>query len=286
MISVIAGSSMEAIQEVFSQPDNPSFIPVLRILTACNQIGAFLFSTWMFLRVFSQDAIGGNRFGGFKKYLILLVPVTMFAGAPIIDFLLRINEWFIPENSFMESLFKPMEDGAADMTRSLMTMDNAGSLILNLFLVGFLPSIGEELAFRGVLQPLFARWLKNIHAGVWLSAFVFSAYHLQFYGFLPRLLMGAFFGYLVVWTGSIWPAVLAHLTNNFSTIVYMYLHPQTLHSDFEHWGDEAFNLSIFAFGIAVFTAGCFLIRRDSVWKKIKPEYMGLLPKPAELRPEE
>jgi hypothetical protein len=75
-------------------------------------------------------------------------------------------------------------------------------------------ALSEELFFRGVLQNVLIDCFKNKHVGVWVGAIIFSAFHLQFYGFLPRILMGAYLGYLLVWTGSLWPGIIAHFLNN------------------------------------------------------------------------
>jgi membrane protease YdiL (CAAX protease family) len=85
-----------------------------------------------------------------------------------------------------------------------------------------LPAIGEEFLYRGVLQEIFSRWLRLGTLAVLLTAFLFSASHLQFYGFLPRFVLGLGFGYIYLWTGSIWLPVLAHFINNLIPVILSY----------------------------------------------------------------
>ena len=94
-------------------------------------------------------------------------------------------------------------------------------MLFNIFLIAFIPAMGEELFFRGALQGALRDW-KGIKTAIWITAIVFSAIHLQFYGFVPRMLLGAFFGYLIFWSNSIWPAVLAHFVNNVMAVIFYY----------------------------------------------------------------
>jgi len=64
---------------------------------------------------------------------------------------------------------------------------------------------------------------KNKHLGVWSAAIVFSAFHMQFYGFLPRMLMGAYLGYLFLWSGSLWVSIAAHFANNGMAVFLIWL---------------------------------------------------------------
>jgi membrane protease YdiL (CAAX protease family) len=91
-------------------------------------------------------------------------------------------------------------------------------------MIGIIPAIGEELLFRGVIQRIFTEWTKNIHWGIWISAILFSALHLQFYGFVPRAILGAIFGYLLVWSGNLWLPVLAHFINNTVAVIAYYFY--------------------------------------------------------------
>jgi hypothetical protein len=96
----------------------------------------------------------------------------------------------------------------------MLQMETSNQFLATLVAVAFLPAICEEWLFRGALQPLVSKWSGNIHVGVWVSAILFSAIHFQFFGFIPRMLLGAGFGYMVVASGSLWPAVLGHFVNN------------------------------------------------------------------------
>ena len=100
----------------------------------------------------------------------------------------------------------------------MLTYDSAWQFPATLLTVALLPAVCEEFAFRGVIQPLVAKWTNNIHAAVWMAAFLFSAIHLQFHGFLPRMVLGAGLGYLVIYSNSLWPAIAAHFFNNAGAI--------------------------------------------------------------------
>ena len=100
------------------------------------------------------------------------------------------------------------------MFELIITGKTFGAMLFNLFMIAVLPAIGEEFIFRGVFQKILYNLIKNNHLAVWMTAFIFSAIHLQFYGFIPRLILGLAFGYLFLWSRTIWLPVIAHFVNN------------------------------------------------------------------------
>ncbi|RZK16012.1 MAG: CPBP family intramembrane metalloprotease [Hymenobacter sp.] len=115
------------------------------------------------------------------------------------------------------------EDRLADLTKSLMQFPTAGKLAVGLVVVGVVPALAEEVVFRGVMQPNLVRFFNSRHVGVWLTAAIFSAIHVQFFGFVPRLLLGLVLGYLYEWSGNILMPMAAHFTNNAFQLVLVYL---------------------------------------------------------------
>jgi len=108
----------------------------------------------------------------------------------------------------------------------LLTMKTIGALLVNLLMLAVIPAIGEEFIFRGCLQRLFNQLTKNHHIAIWLTAIIFSSIHLQFYGFIPRMLLGAMFGYLFVWSNSLWLPILGHFLNNATAVITAYVYQQ------------------------------------------------------------
>ena len=169
--------------------------------------------------------------------------VLMLVALPAINLLSYWNQQ-MTFPAFLEPLeqwMKTSEESAKVLTEQFMQATTFGGLIINILLMALLPAVGEELTFRGVLQRLFeGKSLEDAslqndskaayslkaripHLAIWCSAILFSAIHLQFYGFVPRMLMGALFGYMLVWTGSLWIPILMHFTNNAMAVLLYFV---------------------------------------------------------------
>jgi len=155
--------------------------------------------------------------------LIALAVACMLVALPFIQYTV-----FSPDNFRLPEAFRGLEDAMREMEAAnerMLTPLLATGLPLTLAAIALTPGIMEELLFRGVIQSSFARRVSP-HVAIWLAAILFSTIHFQVYGFLGRALLGAGFGYLCWWSGSIWPAIAAHATNNAVSAVAAYLNTQ------------------------------------------------------------
>ena len=129
--------------------------------------------------------------------------------------------------SGIEAWMQQQEEAAAVLTERFLLTDSIGIFVVNILLMALLPAMAEELTFRGVLQHIFTprTCTRTPHIAIWATAIIFSAIHCQFYGFIPRMLLGAVFGYALVWSGSMWLPILMHFTNNaLAVVVYFTAH--------------------------------------------------------------
>jgi uncharacterized protein len=205
---------------------NPETIRILKYFQVMQTLGMFVVPpfviAWL-LRGKISDFLLLNR--GIPGVLILLVVFLVLFVNPFINFLGSLNAGMVfPEwLSGLEKWMRSAEDQAARLTEIFLKVDSFSGLLFNLFMIAVLPALGEELLFRGVLQRIITRWLRNAHWGIAITAVLFSAFHLQFYGFLPRFLLGLIFGYLLLWSGSVWLPVIAHFVNNAAAVVTMWM---------------------------------------------------------------
>ena len=169
---------------------------------------------------------------------ILLATCVMVVALPGLNLLSWVNQQMVLPSflSSLEAMMKAMEERAMEMTQMFLQMDSFGSMITTILLMAFLPALSEEFTFRGVMQGLMSETGGNRQEGasrqrhvtaVWVTAIVFSAIHFQFYGFLPRMLMGALFGYVLLWSGNLWIGVWMHFVNNAAVICMYYYAQQT-----------------------------------------------------------
>ncbi|WP_321310675.1 CPBP family intramembrane glutamic endopeptidase [Marinifilum fragile] len=152
---------------------------------------------------------------------VLLATFIIIFSLPMINLLAQLNSHLsLPEfMSGIETWMKNSEEQAKVVTEKFLVMNSTSDLLVNLVVIALIPAIGEELLFRGVLQGIFGKLTNNIHWGIIITAFFFAALHMQFYGLLPRMAMGILFGYLLIWSRSLWVPIIAHLVNNGMAVI-------------------------------------------------------------------
>lgn len=152
---------------------------------------------------------------------IVLTTSIILLSIPAMNFIIHCNESIVfPEFlSDIENSLKALEESNQKQISILLGEPTYGSLILSILIIGILTGLGEELFFRGALQNILRTRPMNPHFSIWITAIIFSVLHFQFYGFIPRILIGAFFGYLVLWSGSIWLPIFAHTLNNSIVVI-------------------------------------------------------------------
>ena len=146
----------------------------------------------------------------------ILTLVCVFLFSPVIN-LLGLLAFMAP----IEEWMRAQETLAEQLTTILLSSDSLWVILANLIVIAVTAGITEEFLFRGALQRVIGKWTSNPHTIIWVAAILFSAFHLQFYGFLPRMILGAYFGYLLYWSKSIWIPVFAHFVNNAFAVIGM-----------------------------------------------------------------
>jgi uncharacterized protein len=239
-------------------------VRLLEYFQVIQSFGLFIIPALLAGWFFERSSVRYLRLDQPSRWPVYLVTfVLMFASLPLINWMITMNEalklpGFLKD---IEDWMKTTEETAAKLTEVFMNMPSFGGFLFNLVMIALLPAIGEEFMFRGLLQRLLHAWMGNIHLAVFMAAFLFSAMHLQFYGFLPRMMLGVMFGYLFYWSGSLWVPVFAHFINNGSAVVFSYLDQMgVLKGDYEDFGATENVFLILLSGIAV-AALLFIIYR-------------------------
>jgi membrane protease YdiL (CAAX protease family) len=201
---------------------SPNVIKALWIMQIAGTTLPILATPVFFAFVIVREPLDYLKYRSrFPWVLILLVFGIMFFSSPLIEFLSNLNQRMVLPHFL--SWMRDKEDEAQKLTEAMLQMNTVWDMILDVLLIGLLTAIAEEFMFRGCLQTIFKRWTKNTHAAIWITAILFSAFHMQFFGFLPRLMLGVLFGYFVAWSGSVWTSVWAHFLNNATAVVATYL---------------------------------------------------------------
>ena len=200
--------------------------PALRIATIIQDIIIFILPaivTAMLITRLPATFLSIDKFGQKKHYILTLI--TLIVSIPAMNYIIAWNESMqLPESmKGIEEWMRNSENNAAIMIKTMLGQPDIPNLIMSILIVGVLAGLSEELFFRGALQKILLSKPMNVHVAIWVTAFIFSSIHMQFYGFIPRLLLGAFFGYLVVWSRSLWLPIVAHAFNNITTVFVTWL---------------------------------------------------------------
>ncbi len=271
LLLVLAGSIFSSLLGmcifwlVFGFKSQPSGSPdAMRLLQFVSALGTFLLPSLGMAYLCSDNS---------REYLLikkkttffpyLLVVVSMFLLMPTISLTALLNEQMRLPGALkvIEDWMRVQEDLGTKLTNLLVFGGGVMPLASNFVVVALTAAVAEEFLFRGTLCRTLGRFGLGHHAVIWLSAIMFSAFHLQFYGFIPRLLLGAYFGYLLYWGRNIWLPVLAHFTNNAVALLGMSV-PSLRNNEFltGEVGDE--NIRAYTvMGLVFLVLFFFLIKR-------------------------
>ena len=223
--SLIYQLPFSEITSILSDKESQHYISIIRIVLLFNSLGVFFVPSMLYSLVLKREPVSFFKLKTNSTFHYLPLVIFLFLSfLPLINVTVEFNKMLELPNflSSLEEWIKAAEESAMKTTKSLLSMESKSDLIISIFLVGIVPAISEELAFRGVVQQILTDNSKNYHIGIWVSAILFSAIHFQFFGFLPRMLLGAFFGYLFYWTKSIWFPIFAHFINNSLAVLAAY----------------------------------------------------------------
>ncbi len=218
---------LEGVQDLLLNPSDADLedpavlfaIKLINIMVSCGKLlGGLLFLYLIQGHPVAQ--IGRERRPAWT--MLLLGAAVMISAGPLIDWLNAWNQdWSFTGKWF--SAARDLEDQATRLTKALLAPASPIESLTTFIMVAVLAAVWEELVFRGILQRLIEAWTRNGHIAIWTAALIFSAIHLQFFSFVPRLLLGALLGYLYWWSRNLWVPILAHFLNNAIFIVYSWV---------------------------------------------------------------
>lgn len=240
----------------------------LRVGQICSQVVGFVLPPLFYAFLMKEKPI---NYLGFKKMPVvaLLGVAAMFTVLPFNSMITEWNESFtLPESmAKIEESFRRTQDMADALMDKLLSVDNLGGLMINILMIGLLAAVGEELLFRSVIQPFMIRICKNACVGILITSVLFSAMHFEFYGFIPRIILGIMLGYMFYITGSIWSSMLMHFVNNATIVVLYYLNfNKIIELDVDNFGSSENVFVIIGslvVTVAIFVVCKRLIKRSS-----------------------
>jgi membrane protease YdiL (CAAX protease family) len=218
------GNLLTDIQTPENRPD--IVVPLLITQSAATLIGLIIFPL---IHITAIERKNIPPFFPPQQNTLLSLFLVMAGGLSFMITISPLVEWNMnidfPEFlAGFERWARQAEDQTAQLTKVMTNFTTTGDLIIGLVVIALLPAIGEELVFRGMFQNEFYRGTGNIHISIWISAIIFSAIHFQFYGFVPRVLLGGLFGYLYYWSGTLVVPMFGHFVNNAFGVIMIYLH--------------------------------------------------------------
>ena len=211
---IFSGDSNEVLQQA---AQSPNVLRSLKVMQVLSQLFGLLMPAVFFARLVNVD-VGGelNLYNKALPLSYVLGGLIMLSLIPFINFSYWLNNMidFPALLGQTGEFMKEQEEANGQLTSLFLAMPTIKSLLFMIVVIGIVPAIAEEFVFRGIFQKAFTQMVKNTHGGIWLAAIVFSASHFQFYGFVPRMLMGAVLGYMLLYSRTLWVPIVGHAVNN------------------------------------------------------------------------
>jgi len=205
--------------------DDPNYVAASKLIQILGSLGTFILPALLFSYLFEGELLSLYRFKDpVSGRAVLLTVLMMVAVIPVINYLAEINYGIEFPMERVDRILRTLEEEAENIMGAFTSTSSPWGLVVNILMIGVLAAVGEELIFRGLLQPLLAGMVRNIHLAILITSILFSAFHFQFFSFLPRLVLGIILGYLMFYGRSIWFPILAHFVNNTMGVIYYHFY--------------------------------------------------------------
>ena len=220
-------SMLEVMDMVANISQYPDYKMAIYLLQGLSAIFAFILAPWFYLRYVEKKQF--SMLSPDPKIELLPVILSILISIIFMAVNFKFAEWnaqmTLPEFlKDVEAWMRLQEDKLEEATIFLTNINTPAELVLAMLVIGIIPAVGEEFLFRGLIQNQLQSWTRNAHWAIWITGILFSAIHIQFYGFVPRMLLGVLFGYMYLWSGNLLYPILAHFANNGFQVLMIYLY--------------------------------------------------------------
>jgi uncharacterized protein len=259
------GLNINGIMSILQNGGITDDIGLLQMIIGINQLSMFIVPALItFLMV--------DRLGWLHTYklsfrpniiIIALGILTIICSLGLVGYSNELNKLV-----HLPDWMKSMNSNAEALINALISKNNPIHFIINLILIGIIPGVGEELVFRGIIQTNLYKIFKNPHIAIWVAAIIFSALHLQFDGFLPRMFLGAILGYLYYYSKNLWVSMAAHAANNsLALIFYTFFKDSKIKFDPEDSSNATWYMALIS--IVLVSTLLFYVRKLSINEEFK-----------------
>ena len=224
VIGLIIGSVIGVIFPFVTGQDVTS-LSSLRFMQITSQIFTFVLPPMLYAMLVKEEPMTALGLKKVTYHWFVIGIAMMYAILPLNNIFAEWNAGLkLPESmSGIEEMMRSMQESATELTERMLNVNNIGGLIINLIMIAGLAALGEELLFRSIIQTSLIKICRNAHIGIFLASAIFSFIHFEFYGFIPRLVLGLLMGYMFYYSRSIWVPMAMHFVNNGTAVVLYYL---------------------------------------------------------------
>jgi len=224
-IAMLFGFEFQSLTENFGEGSPLAERNTIRLAAFLNHLFTFLIPAIVASYLFyKKDWLSYQRMDAAPITKYLLMGTLMI----IVAFPFVIMTYWLNSLVPLPEALTNMEDATAEMIKGLMIMDSPMELVFNLIVIAIMPAVAEEMIFRGIVQDSLEKMITNPHVAILVASIIFSAIHMQFEGFLPRMVLGMILGYLFYWTRNLWIPIIAHAVNNGSQVIISYFRPEEM----------------------------------------------------------
>ncbi len=265
-IPFVQGNIFTAIEHM-QLAETAQDIALLKYFQIISQVGLFIVSSFLFALLVSKSPLSYLKLNrGPKISLIAIAILIAIVSTPFLDWVMELNSRIhFPESlALLENWMRQKELEATRLTELFLGTSGVSGLLVNLLMMALLAGLGEELLLRGIVQPLFIRITKNAHLGIWLAAALFSFMHFQFFGFVPRMILGALFGYYYYWSRNLWIPIIAHILNNGFIVLYTYFNGTSDLVTTPAKADESGSFFLIILSLSLSIAGLLFFYREGL----------------------